>query len=261
MLKEKEIDAIADELYEAEKSCKPVDAIVGRYQDVGTEDAYKIQMKNVERRIDAGERVVGKKIGLTSLSMQKLLGVFEPDYGHIFENMLITDNRLSMSKVISPKVEGEIAFIMGEDIAGPGVTPTDVIRATDFLMPSIEVIDSRVRDWKIKIEDTISDNASSACIVLGNRFLDLDEVDMLATGMVLVKNGDIVSTGAAGAVMNNPVYAVTWLINKLAEFGVSVKEGEIILSGSLIAAVDVEEGDVVEVIFDRLGKVDLKIIP
>ena len=175
--------------------------------------------------------------------------------------MVLLKNELSLSIVIQPKAECEIAFVMKEGIQGPGITSTDVICATDFVMPAIEIIDSRIRDWKIKIEDTVADNASSAFILVGTKALPLNEVDMFSTGMVFCKNGEIVATGAAAAVMGNPVNAVTWLINKLSEFGVGIKKGEIILSGSLTAAVDLKENDVLEVVFDRLGSVTLKVKP
>ena len=254
-----DIKIIADELYEAGKTKKAVEPLVSRFPDITIDLAYKVQNENIKRRVDGGEKIIGKKIGLTSFPMQKLLGVFEPDYGQIFGTMLLPGNELSMSEVIQPKAEGEIAFIMKESIKGPGVTPFDIIGATDYIMPAIEIIDSRVRDWKIKIQDTIADNASSAFIVVGTRALPLKEVDMFTTGMVFCKNGEVLNTGAAAAVMGNPVNAVTWLVNKLSEFSVGVEKGEIILSGSLTAAVDLKENDVVEVVFDRLGSVSLKV--
>jgi 2-keto-4-pentenoate hydratase len=260
MLSDKNIKLIANELYDAGKSKKAVESLVSRFSDVTIECAYKIQIENIKRRIDEGERIIGKKIGLTSLPMQKLLGVYEPDYGQIFDTMFLPGNELSMSDVIQPKAEGEIAFVMKESLKGPGITPFDIIRATDFVMPAIEIIDSRVKDWKIKIQDTIADNASSAFIVVGTKYLSLNEVDMFTTGMVLRINGEVVNTGAAAAVMGNPVSSVTWLVNKLSEFGVGVKKGEIILSGSLTAAVALNKNDIVDVVFDRLGQVTLKVI-
>jgi len=150
----------------------------------------------------------------------------------------------------------------GRKLSGkrPGVTSFDIIRATEFLLPAIEIIDSRVKDWKINIQDTIADNASSAFIVTGRKPLPVNEVDLFSTGMVFLKNGEVVNTGAAAAVMGNPVNSVAWLINKLSEFEVGVQEGEIILSGSLTAAVALEENDVVDVVFDRLGAVNLRVI-
>jgi len=233
MLGEADIRKAASDLYDALKSRKPVGPLTERFEKLSIEDAYRIQMENVTRRSGEGERIIGKKIGLTSIAMQKMLGVFEPDYGHLFESMLLPQNELDMSTVIQPKAEGELAFVMGRGLKGPGITPFDVLRATDYVVPAIEIIDSRVKDWKIKIQDTIADNASSACIAVGNRALPVTDIDLYATGMVFSKNGAVVATGAAAAVMGNPLRAVAWLVNKLSEFDVGVGEGEIILSGSL----------------------------
>lgn len=261
MLSDETIKVISEELYDAGNEKTPIEPLVNRFPEMTIDCAYKIQLENVRRRVSEGERIIGKKIGLTSYSMQKLLGVFEPDYGHILNTMVLLRNELSLSTVIQPKGEGEIAFVLKESIKGPGITSTDVIRATDFVMPAIEIIDSRVRDWKIKIEDTVADNASSAFMLVGAKALPIHEVDMFSTEMVFCKNGEIVSTGAAAAVMGNPVNAVTWLVNKLSEFGAGVERGEIILSGALTAAVDLKENDVVEVVFDRLGAASLRVTP
>jgi 2-keto-4-pentenoate hydratase len=261
MLSDDTIKAISDELNDAEKKKKPIEPLVSRFPEMTIDCAYKIQLENVRKRVSEGERIVGKKIGLTSYSMQKLLGVYEPDYGHLLDTMVLQKSELPLSTVIQPKAEGEIAFVMKEGLKGPGITPTDAIAATDFVMPAIEIIDSRVRDWKIKIEDTVADNASSAFILLGTKALPIYDVDMFSTGMVFCKNGNIVSTGAAAAVMGNPINAVTWLVNKLAELGARIEKGEIILSGALTAAVDLKENDVVEIVFDRLGAVTLKVTP
>ncbi|MBC7190070.1 2-keto-4-pentenoate hydratase, partial [Candidatus Aerophobetes bacterium] len=249
MLKEEEIRVIADELHTAEINREQIEPIEARYPHITIPCAYKIQLMNIMRKVKNGQKIIGKKIGLTSYSMQKLLGVYEPDYGHLMDTMLLTKNELSRSKVIQPKAEGEIAFIMKEDLKGPGITPMDVIRSTAFVVPAIEVIDSRIKDWKIKIQDTIADNASSAYVVIGHKFLPLSEIDMFSTGMVFCKNGEVVHTGAVAAVMGSPLNTVSWLINKLSEFGVGIKKGEMILSGAVTAAVDLEVGDVVEVIF------------
>jgi 2-keto-4-pentenoate hydratase len=258
MLDEADIKKAASDLYDALKSRKPVGPLTERFEKLSIEDAYRIQMENVTRRSGEGERVIGKKIGLTSIAMQKMLGVFEPDYGHLFESMLLLQNELDMSTVIQPKAEGELAFVMGRGLEGPGITPFDVLRATDYVVPAIEIIDSRVKDWKIKIQDTIADNASSARIAVGTRALPVTDIDLYATGMVFCKNGEVVATGAAAAVMGNPLRAVAWLVNKLSEFDVGVGEGELILSGSLTSAMDIGKGDVIEITFDRLGSVMLK---
>lgn len=254
------ISALAKELYQALKQNRAVEPLTERYPGLSIEDAYQIQKVNVEKMIAEGARIVGKKIGLTSLAMQQMLGVFEPDFGQIFDRMVLAKGELSMSKAIQPKAEGEIAFVLKDDLAGPGVSAFDVIRATDFLLPAIEIIDSRIKDWKIKIQDTVADNASSAFILAGSKPMALGEVDLFATGMVILKNGRVAATAAAAAVMDNPLNAVAWLANKLAQFGGRLKKGEIILSGSLAAAVPLKAGDLVEVVFDRLGSVRLCLI-
>jgi len=249
------IDAYAKELYEAEMCKKAVPPLVTREDKLTIEDSYKIQLNNVERKLKAGWKIIGKKIGLTSLPMQKMLGVFEPDYGHLFDKMFISGHEVSCSTLIQPKAEGELAFVLKEDVQGPGVTQFDVIRAVDYVLPAIEIIDSRVEDWKIKIEDTIADNASSGQFIVGDNHFDLQEIDMFTTGMVFIKNGEVIATGTTAEVMGNPVKAVTWLINKLGDFGVGVKKGEIILSGSLTGAVGFTVNDTIEVVFDKMGSV------
>jgi 2-keto-4-pentenoate hydratase len=261
MLSLEEIKTLSQELYEAEHHRIVIEPLLSRYTEMTLRCAYQIQMENVNRRVSTGERIVGKKIGLTSVAMQKVLGVFEPDYGHIFHTMVLAANELSLGRVIQPKAEGEIAFVLKSKLEGPGVTPADVIQATDFVMPAIEIIDSRVRDWKIKIEDTVADNASSAFILLGNRSLPVSALDMFATGMVFCRNGEIVNTGAAAAVMESPVNALCWLVNKLSEFEVGLRAGEIVLTGALTGAVDIAEQDYIEVVFDRLGPVCLRVVP
>ena len=260
MVSEKDVINIAEELYTAEKTKHPAEPIVDRFEGFSIEDAYKVQMENCLKKQKEGKRIVGKKIGLTSLPMQKMLGVFEPDYGQLFDSMLISDRTVSQSSYLLPKAEGELAFVMKEDISGPQVTPWEVLQAVDYVFPSIEIIDSRVRDWKIKIEDTVADNASSGSFVIGDRYCSPREIDMLSTGMVFIKNGEIISTGTTAEVMGSPVNAVCWLINKLAVFGVGVKKGEIILSGSLTAAIPFAVNDVIEVVFDRLGPTSFRVV-
>jgi len=258
---EKIIDKIAKELFKAEKNRSVIEPITERYPNISIQDAYKIQLKVVDWKKKEGQIVVGKKIGLTSKQMQDLLGVHEPDYGHILDSMVFFEgDSLSFSQLIQPRVEGEIAFILNEDLEGPGVTVADVIRATEGVMASIEVIDSRIKDWKIKIQDTVADNASSACVVLGGRMFSARRLDLRYLGMVLEKNGEIVATGAGAAVLGNPCQSVAWLANKLSEFNISLKAGEIVMSGSLTAAVKVNPGDVIRVTFDRLGSVTAKFV-
>jgi 2-keto-4-pentenoate hydratase len=167
---------------------------------------------------------------------------------------------LSRSELILPKVEGEIAFVLKSELKGPGITVADVLRGTEGVMASIEIVDSRVRDWKIKLPDTIADNASSARFVLGSRMIPVHKVDLRLIGMVLEKNGEIINTGAGAAVLGNPAAAVAWLANRLSAFGIFLEEGEIILSGALTAAIDAQAGDFFHVAFQHLGTVGVRFV-
>lgn len=256
MIEEATILKIAQELMKAENERTPIDPISERF-DLTIEDAYRVQLKVIELKKQRGEKVIGKKIGLTSKRMQELLGVYQPDYGHITDRMIIEEDfPIKLSELIQPKIEVEIAFILKEDLEGPGVTAADVLSATKGVMPAFEVIDSRIKNWKIKIQDTIADNASIGRVILGNPLKDVLGLDLRTVGVVVRKNGEIVQTAAGAAVLGNPVNSVAWLANKLSEYGVSLKAGEIILSGSLVAAMDIKEGDVIQAEFgDGLGTV------
>ena len=253
---------VAEKLYMAEKSATAVDPLTVTYPGLTPEQAYAIQLEGVAiRRERDSRKIVGKKIGLTSIAMQKLIGVDEPDYGHLFDHMLVREGEpISCSDLLLPKVEGEVAFVLCKKLQGPGVTIADVLRATEGVMASIEIVDSRVRDWKIKLADTIADNASSARFVVGSRLISPEEVDLRLLGMVFEKNGEVVSTGAGAAVMGHPAASVAWLANKLGRFGIALEEGEIILSGALTAAVDAKAGDCFLISFQGLGTVGVRFV-
>ncbi|WP_338823542.1 2-hydroxyhexa-2,4-dienoate hydratase [Moorella humiferrea] len=253
--------AVAAELLTAEVSCKPIEPLTETYPDLTVEDAYRIQLAGIEMKKARGSRVIGKKIGLTSRAMQKLLGVNEPDYGHLLDNMLLLEGEpCRRDELLLPRVEGELAFILKDTLKGPGVTIADVFRATEGIMPAFEIVDSRIRDWKIKLQDTIADNASSARLVLGSRMVPIKDLDLRLIGMVLEKNGEVVSTGAGAAVWGHPAAAVAWLANKLAAFDIALEAGEIILSGAVTAAENASAGDVFTVSFYGLGSLSLKFI-
>ncbi|MFH0871903.1 MAG: fumarylacetoacetate hydrolase family protein [bacterium] len=254
--------AIAQDLHKAEKNVVSVDPLTVTYPRITVEEAYAIQLAGVEiRRTTEGRRVVGKKVGLTSVAMQKLIGVNEPDYGHLLDYMLIIEGEpLRRGELLLPKVEGEVAFILKSTLKGPGITIADVLRATEGVMPAIEIVDSRIRDWKVKLADTIADNASSARFVLGSRLVPVIEVDLRLVGMVLEKNGEVISTGAGAAVLGHPAASVAWLANKLAAFGIALEAGEIILSGAVTAAVDARSGDSFRIAFQHLGSVGVRFV-
>ena len=238
------IERYGDELYQALLDRKPVDPLTDRESDITIEDAYAIQLRMLKRRVDAGETIIGKKIGLTSKAVQDMLKVNQPDFGQITSGMAFNEGEVvRMDQLIAPKAEAEVAFVLKADLIGPGVTAADVLRATDFVMPCFEIVDSRVKDWKIKIQDTVADNASCGVLTLGGVRKSPRNLDLALCGMVLEKNGDIVSTSAGAAVQGSPVNAVAWLANTLGRLGIPLKAGEIILSGSQSPLVPVAAGD------------------
>jgi len=260
-LSQEQIRQEARELYRAEKDKRVLRPFTEKYSQIEPEESYRIQLALIEMKRADGAKVVGKKIGLTSKAMQKMLNVDQPDYGHILDNMVLQDAAIfPLSELIQPKIEPEIAFILDRELQGPGVTPTQVLAATRFVVPALEIIDSRIEGWKIKLCDTIADNASSARIVLGNSPKRVHRFDLKLVGMVLEKNGEIVQTGAGGAVLGHPAVAIAWLANAVGQFGVSLGAGEIVMPGALCAATDVGPGDLLQASFAGLGSVSVRFL-
>lgn len=250
---------VAQDLFKAENERYQIDTISTINTDMTVEDAYAIQLENIEKRKDAGEKIIGMKVGLTSKGMQRLLGVNEPDYGHLTDKMLLLEGNIcKRDELLQPKIEGELAFCLRNRLMGPGVTIADVYNATAYVVPAIEIVDSRIKDWKIKLVDTIADNGSSARLVVGSRMTPIENVDMRLIGMMLEKNGEMVSTGTGAEVWGNPAAAVAWLANKLSEFGIALEEGNIVLAGAVTAAEKAEKGDFFTVSFQGLGSVSVK---
>jgi len=248
------LQGISDELYNALRMAEAVAPLTERYPALSVENAYAIQQRLLARRLQDGERIVGKKIGLTSRAVMNLLGVEQPDFGILTDAMTYNSGEaIPMAALIQPKAEGEIAFVLKHDLTGPGVTVADVLRATEGVMVCFEIVDSRIRDWKIKIQDTVADNASCGVFVLGDRLVPVNEVDLSLCGMVLEKNGEIVATGAGAATMGSPAVAVAWLANTLGRLGVPLKAGEVILSGSLGPMIPVAAGDNLRVSIGGIG--------
>lgn len=261
MVTAEELDAAATALWDADESKVAITPLTEQYPAIDVVDAYRIQLQNIGRRVSAGAQVRGHKVGLSAKAMQQMLGVHEPDYGHLLDDMFVDEgSSIPMSRFCQPRAEIEVAFVLGAPLQGPGVTVADVIRATDHVLPSIEIVDSRVADWKIKIQDTIADNASSAAVVLGARPTKLTDVDPALIGAVLRKNGEIVETGCSGAVLGNPVIAVAWLANKVAQFGVRLEAGNVIMPGSCTRMIPVAAGDHVRADFDGLGHVAVRFV-
>ena len=258
-LTQKQIRKEAQELYRAEREKTVLRPFTEKYPKIEPAESYRIQLALIEMKKADGAKVVGKKIGLTRKAMQKMLNVDQPDYGHILDGMVLQDGVVfRIGELIQPKIEPEIAFILDREIKGPGATPIQVLAATRFVVPALEIIDSRIEGWKIKLCDTIADNASSARVVLGSSPKRLDERDLKLVGMILEKNGDIVQTGAGGAVLGHPAVAVAWLANAVGQFGVSLSAGDIIMPGALCGAVDVGAGDLLQASFDGLGTVSVR---
>jgi 2-keto-4-pentenoate hydratase len=260
-MEESRIKELADTLLAAERSGKPIPPLTESDRGITVDEAYRVQLRIMEVKKSGGQVVVGKKIGITSRAMQAMLGVNEPDYGHILDRMVVAEGEMiPTAELIQPRIEGEIAFILKEDLEGPGVTLADVIRCSEGVIPALEVIDSRIMDWKIKLPDTVADNASSARIVLGGKITRVLGLDLRTVGMVLEKSGEVAATAAGAAVLGHPAQAVAWLANKLAAYKIPLRKGEIILSGSLTAAVPVAAGDFIRADFGLLGDVKIKFI-
>jgi 2-keto-4-pentenoate hydratase len=258
-----DIKGLAKTLQKAQRNGKSCPPLTQAWPDLTVEDAYQIQTRVIEKRQQRGlhgrpARVLGHKIGITSEAVMNWLKVNEPDFGVLLDDMEIPDGgEAPMGRLLQPKAEGEVAFVLKEDLKGPRVDARDVIRATDYLLPAIEIIDSRISDWKITYPDTIADNASSALFVLGNRPVPLGELDLSLCGMVLRKNGRLASTGVGRACLEHPVQAVVWLANKVLELGHTLRAGQVVLSGALGPVVDVSPGDRVEVEISHLGSVSV----
>lgn len=256
------IQQCGDELYQSMLTRTPTRPLTERYSDITIEDAYNISLHMLEKRLAAGERIIGKKIGLTSKAVQNMLGVGQPDFGYLTDHMAFSQGQeMPISeRLIQPRAEGEIAFILKKDLLGPGITAADVLAATDCVIPCFEVVDSRVEDWQIKIQDTVADNASCGLFVLGDQAVDPRKVDLATCGMVVEKNGAVISTGAGAAALGSPVNCVTWLANTLGKFGIPLKAGEVILSGSLVPLEPVQAGDFMQVSIGGIGQASVRFI-
>jgi 2-keto-4-pentenoate hydratase len=243
-------------LLEATLTRTPVPPLATRYSGLTVEDAYGIQHIQTAHHSASGRIIKGRKVGLTSRAMQRQLGVEAPDFGVLFDDMFFPEYEpIPFSTFIQPRIEPEIAFVLGGDLAGPGVTVADAAGAVAFVLPALEIIDSRISDWKITIVDTIADNASSAALVLGGTPTRLTDVDLRLEGCNLYGNGDLAATGAGGAVLGSPLSALVWLANTLGRNGVRLRAGDVVLPGSVTASQPVRQGDTWSAHFARLGSV------
>lgn len=255
------ITTLGDELYGALTGCQVLEPLSSRHPEITVDDAYRIQQRLNARRVEAGELIIGKKIGVTSQAVMNMLGVRQPDFGMLTDAMVYNEGEaIEARTLIQPKAEGEIAFLLKRDLMGPGVSAADVLAATEGVMACFEIVDSRIRDWKIRIQDTVADNASCGVFVLGDRVVDPRQVDLQTCGMVLEKNGEVVVTGAGAATMGSPLTAMAWLANTLGRLGIPLKAGEVVLSGALGAMVPVKAGDSLRVAIGGIGGCSVRFV-
>lgn len=259
-MEDAQLKEIADRLNRAERERVAIDPPAAS-ATLSVADAYRIQMINVERRLAAGRRIVGGKVGLTSVAMQKMMGVNEPDFGHLFDDMILkSGGECPVNALMLPRVEPEIAFVLSRELRGPGITREDVLAAAEYVTPALEIIDTRIRDWKITLPDTIADNASSGRVVLCAQKTPPHQCDLASVAMKLEKNGALAEEGVGSAVLGHPAEPVAWLGNKLAEFGESLAAGSIVIPGALCRAVPVAAGDAIEASFGSLGAVSIRFV-
>ncbi|MEH6633638.1 MAG: 2-oxo-hepta-3-ene-1,7-dioic acid hydratase [Halopseudomonas aestusnigri] len=252
-----EYELAANALLKAEAEAKPTQRISERWPNVTLDDAYAISALVVEKKLSQGQRLIGHKVGLTSKAMQVASKIDEPDYGHVFDSMLIPNGgRVAHSNFCVPRVEPELTFVLKAPLQGPGLTMVDILRATEYVVPSIEIIDARVEEPR-KIFDTVSDNGAGAGLILGGRPCKPNDVDLARVGAALIRNQEIEETGLAMGVLTHPAASVAWLANKLSETGRSMEPGHLILSGSFTRPVWVNAGDTITADFGPLGLVSV----
>lgn len=249
-------DRLGDELFEALRDRKTLVPLTERESAIEIDDAYQVSLRMLKRREAAGERVIGKKIGVTSKAVQDMLGVHQPDFGFLTNTMQVSNGdvvSLKQANLIQPKAEGEIAFVLNKDLKGPGVTEQDVLDATEYVSPCFEIVDSRIENWQIKIQDTVADNASCGIFVMGEERMDPRTLDLAAVKMTVDRNGEQIAEGFGSAVQGHPCTAVAWLANTLGQYGIPFLAGEIILSGSLAPLLPIEPGDRYTMTLDGIG--------
>lgn len=261
MLTDAERESFARALWKAEVEHAPIEALTALHPEADIVDAYEIATLVTASKLAAGLTVKGHKIGLTSKAMRSMVDAKEPDYGTLFDDVFVPEaSEVDFGRLNAPSAEVELAFVLGRGLSGPSVTVADVIRATDFVLPAIEIVDKRYtrRGPGNPVVDSIADAAWCGLVVLGGNPRRLTDIDIRAVGASLVINGELEDSGLSSAVMGNPVVAVAWLANKLYEFGVALEPGHVVLSGSFTRAVPFSRGDTVSAQFDTFGEVGFK---
>ena len=252
--------AKARALYDARRTRVPIPPFTDDDPTLGMADGYAIQRELIELLLADGDRIVGHKVGLTSKPMQKMVGVDSPDYGPVLASTIYRDgDTIPAGRFIAPKIEAEIVFVIGERLEGPGVTLTQAHAAIAGAVAAMEIVDSRIADWRIKLADTVADLASNGAMATSSRVVPLTELDPRLVGMTLTRNGELIDTGAGAAALGDPVAVVAWLANVLGADGVALEPGHLIMTGALHAAVPMTPGDVFRAEFDRLGPITVRV--
>ena len=247
---------LADRLWRAERERTPIGPLTETDAGLSVRDAYAIQTHNVHRRIRAGRAVRGRKVGLTSRPMRRPLGVDEPDFGVLLDDMFVEEgDEIELASTVQPRVQAQLAFVLGRDLAGPGVTTGDALTAIAGVLPALEVADSRIADWRGRLADTVADNASGGRLVLGGRITPVAGLDLRLLGMALTRGGELIDTGAGAAALGHPARCVAWLANTLGDLGTALLAGDYVLSGGLHAMVPARPRDVFHAEFAQLGPV------
>jgi 2-oxo-hept-3-ene-1,7-dioate hydratase len=260
MLSEADRHKAADILIAAEKARQQAVQLSKTWPDITIDDAYAISTEVANRKIAAGARLIGHKVGLTSKAMQRSSQIDEPDFGYLLDNMMIADGAsVRHENFCLPRVEVELAFIMGKTLKGPGVGLTDVLRATEYVVPALEIVDARLQDPR-KIFDTVSDNGAAAGIVVGGRPVGPTEVDLRWVGGIMYRNAEIEETGVAAGVLGHPALGVAWLANKIGQHGVALEPGHLVLAGSFTRVVYARKGDTLHADFGNLGGIAVQFV-
>src|SRR3984893_14387600 len=260
MMSKSDRDKAADILVTAEKARKQAVQLSKTWPDITMEDAYTISTAVANRKIAGGAKLIGHKVGLTSKAMQRSSQIDEPDYGYLLDHMMIADGAsVKHENFCLPRVEVELAFIMGKTLKGPGVGLTDVLRATEYVVPAIEIVDARIQDQR-KIFDTVADNGAAAGIALGGRPVGPMDVDLRWVGGIMYRNSEIEETGLAAGVLGHPALGVAWLANKLGALGTALDPGHLVLAGSFTRVVFAQKGDTLHADFGPLGGIAIQFI-
>lgn len=256
-----DVSGKARALYEARRSRQAIEPFTDADPDLGMADGYAIAQQLTSMLVSDGDEVIGYKVGLTSKPMQQMIGVDSPDHGPVLRSTMYSDGEaVSLSRFIQPKIEAEIAFVLGTGLRGPGVTVLQARQAIAGMAAAVEIVDSRFADWRIRLADTVADLASNGAVAVSSRLTPLDGLDPRLIGMVLTRSGELADTGAGAAALGDPIAVVAWLANTLGQMGAGLEPGQLVMTGALHAAVPMRAGDVFRAEFDRLGPVTVRVV-